>query len=186
MAPGDDRRDARREPVGPGRFGQHAAGVGVAALGNRATAGRRAAGVFTRYQSEVGHELARIIESVDPANLCGERGGDHQLDPAQGLQSLYQRLEPPLGHRIAQVAFDAFKAIARRSHRFHVFLKDDLLHRLIQLDTRNPAHVRRCPSGLACIAYPRAKQEGFELVTCARLRLLGVLTCACRWRIRRS
>src|SRR5213593_3865506 len=57
VAPAQRVAQPRRMPIAPGRLHDHAAQVGVAGLGNAATAYPRAARVFARDRAAIAHKL---------------------------------------------------------------------------------------------------------------------------------
>jgi hypothetical protein len=65
VTPGDDGGHACGQPVVPSGFDQGFAGVAVAGLGDASLSARVGAGVFTGYQAQIAHEVARALEALD-------------------------------------------------------------------------------------------------------------------------
>ena len=65
--------DARNALIGPRRFGEQPPRVRIAGLGDPAAADARPTRVFRRDEAEVGHQLARMTEPREVAELGDER-----------------------------------------------------------------------------------------------------------------
>ena len=61
--------DPRGEPVAPGRLDQDTAGFAIAGLGDAAAADAGATGMFTGHETDIGHELAGVVETGEIADL---------------------------------------------------------------------------------------------------------------------
>src|SRR6185436_1169364 len=83
------------EPVVPGRFDQQPACVAVARLGDAAPARALAAGVLRGHETQVAHELARVFEAVEVADLRNQADRGDSGYAAQRLQGADHRLEAP-------------------------------------------------------------------------------------------
>src|SRR5271163_4699132 len=67
--------DPSREAITPGRLDQQSTGRAVARLGEAAAFDAGPARMLRRHQTEIGHQLARIGETREVAQLGDQRGG---------------------------------------------------------------------------------------------------------------
>jgi hypothetical protein len=67
-----------------------------------------------RYQTEIGHELARIGEAGDVAEFSNQGGRGHHTHAAQCLQRLHHCCERPLRQRCFDVCLQAVASCRRR------------------------------------------------------------------------
>src|SRR3954469_7151001 len=86
LAAGETARDPGRSTVMPGRLDQEPAGVLAAGLGDRTAALALAGGMLGRDDAEVAHDLRRVPEAAEVANLGAQTGGGQGVDPAQAHQ----------------------------------------------------------------------------------------------------
>ena len=115
--------------VGPGAFDEHAAGVAVASLGDRALPAGGAAGVLGGDEADEGGELARRVEAREIAQLRDDGDGDGVLHTPQGLQRLDKRPEAPGGDVVAEFGFESVQAVGGLGAGAQGLLEDDLLGR---------------------------------------------------------
>ena len=86
LAASEAARDPRRPAVVPGRLDQQPAGVLAAGLGDRPAPAALAGGVLGRHDAEIAHDLRRVPEAVEVADLRAQPGGGQRVDPAQTHQ----------------------------------------------------------------------------------------------------
>lgn len=162
----------------PGNLDQRAACRPVASLGDGTLATALAGGVFAGREAEIGHELARVFEALEAVNLGHQRHGGDELDATHGLQRLDQWPVCPVLEGVAQGLFETADAGGGVVDGMQVFLEDDLLGRLRQLEVAQPAHVRGGPGRLAAVGNAVAQQECLEAVACIALLSDGVVAGA--------
>lgn len=126
MAPLDDATDLGREAVGPGRFDEDLAGVAIAGLRDATKSAGSAGAVFAVRHAQLGHELARVLETGQFADFGDQADGDGELHAAQGLDRLRHRIKPPCGSGFAQRRLQAFTARHAFIDGASVFLEGDL------------------------------------------------------------
>ena len=86
--------DACRVAVRPGRFDQDTPGVGVAGASDSALGAALATGALARHQPEEGHQLLRMGEAAQVAELCNERYCTDEVDATQGEYLIFCVFEP--------------------------------------------------------------------------------------------
>jgi hypothetical protein len=94
--------DSSLEAIVPGRFGQEPARVRVSRLGDAAAAGSFAARALRRDQAEIAHELARMREAREVADLGHQADRRDRGHSSKCLQCTDRRLEAPAGDRALQ------------------------------------------------------------------------------------
>ena len=132
VSPGDDRAHPSVMPVVPGHLHQHAPRSAVAGLGDGALPALAARAVFAGHQAEVGHQLARVLETHEVLQLRDDGDGRDQLHTAHGLQRLHDGREGPGGQLVAQGLLEPGDASGRLVDAVQILLEADLLGRLRQ------------------------------------------------------
>lgn len=98
--------DARRELVGPRRFGQKMPHLPVSGLGDPESTLRRAGGLFAGDEPDEAHELARRREASPVADLAGQGEGAQAVDTSIGSEAGDVFGEDPLLEVGNEVGFD--------------------------------------------------------------------------------
>src|SRR5437867_1245429 len=122
----DVSRDLGGEAVGPGALDESATGVAVAGLGDGALAPALSAGGLARVKTEEGGELAGVVEAGEVADLGDHDGGDGELNAAQSLESLDERIQTPGGDVLFELGVETLDALHLLVDGAHRFLEDDL------------------------------------------------------------
>ena len=100
--------------------------MGVARLGNRPPVAMGAAGMLTGHQTDKGHQLPRRIKAREvPQFGQGRNAGEH-------VQAARLRLQRPTRQRLLQLFLQPLDPGLGLLHRVHVFLKHDLLGRMLE------------------------------------------------------
>lgn len=87
--------------------------VFVAGLGDAAKASSAPGAVFAGCDAQPGHELARMIEARQIAELGDQADGDGELHAAQVLDGLHHRILAACGRRFAQSRLQIRKTLHR-------------------------------------------------------------------------
>ena len=90
------------KPITPSRFGQDAADVRIAGLGNSPSLAMIAAGMLAGHQTDEGHQLPRRVKARDISQLRHGRHGGEGVHPAQGHHTARLRLQRPALQRLLQ------------------------------------------------------------------------------------
>jgi hypothetical protein len=115
------------EAIVPRRFRQQAARMRIAGLGDRTPADALATGGFGRHQAQIAHQLARMREPTDVADLGDQPNSRNFVDAAQGLQRSHDRLEAPARDRLAQCCRQPLNTRVGAADRLAVFGEGDLI-----------------------------------------------------------
>ncbi len=170
--------DLGRVAIGLGGLDEGAAGMRVAALRNPAEPTTVAGGVLAGREPEVSHELARLVEAREIAEL-GDRGdGDDELHAAQRLQRLDDRVQAPALRVPEQFGLEALQLLGALIGGAHIFLEHDLLSRRRDHELGEPAQVSGVPVGAPGIAGTYTGERSPERARRASLSAsrLSVLT----------
>lgn len=97
------RADAGLHAVAPGALDQRAPGKTAARLGDPAPPDAGAAGMLRRGQSQIGHQLPRIVETLEVPDLGHHRHRDDEADTAHRLNGVYYRREAPAGQKVCDL-----------------------------------------------------------------------------------
>ena len=84
--------------------------------------------------------------------------------PRRLMQRLHERLQAPVGQRVAHGLLEPCDARGGLGDRVQVFLEPDLLSRVLHLHRGQPAQVRRRPGALAGVGDAVAQQQRLEPV----------------------
>jgi hypothetical protein len=168
----NDAADLRGVAVAPRRFDQQAPGVAVAGLGDAALALLAAAAVLAGHDAQPAHQLARIVEAREVADLGDQAQGDGELHPAQRLQGLDGGIEAPGRCRLAQHRFQTLALRQPVLDRAPVLLEGQLRADLRKGELRQPAPMRVTPVGVAGVTHAMHEQERLQpLLGLARIGL---------------
>jgi hypothetical protein len=107
----------------------------------------------------------RCIGLVAPLVMDGPINGDG-FRASQCHQILNHRPECRLCGCSFKLLVKGIDALAQHFYRVDVFLKNDLLHRLTELQLFQPAVMRLGPVGFVRIALAIPEQEGKQLLLC--------------------
>jgi hypothetical protein len=86
-----------------------------------------AARVLRSHQAQVGHQLARIGEPGEIADLRGDRHCDDQADPTHRLHGLDHRRDRPGRQQFLNLALQALEPCLGILHCWDLALQDDVL-----------------------------------------------------------
>ncbi len=141
--------DLCRIPISPRAFDQRASGVAVPGLGDPALPPPLSGRVLRGREAEVAHQLARGVEPREIPEFGDHDDGTGELDPAQRLDRLDHRVQPPALHLLVQLGLQALQSLVLFGDGAHVLLENDLLgpgrtHHLGQ-----PAEMPRLKSRIA-------------------------------------
>src|SRR5277367_159254 len=107
--------DPSREAITPGRLDQQSTGRAVARLGEAAAFDAGPARMLRRHQTEIGHQLARIGETREVAQLGDERCRIDQSHAAHRLQRRHNRASVQSGSIAAICAVSRSRRTAAAS-----------------------------------------------------------------------
>src|SRR5438552_2759867 len=128
--------------------------------------GRVSAGVLTRGEAEVAHELARGVEAGEVAELRDRRDGHGELHATERLKGFDDWIEPPrLGLR-EQLGLEALQQVGAFGDGAHVLLEDDLLRGRGKDETSEPAQMLGAPIRPARVADYVAEQHRLQAEAC--------------------
>ena len=130
--------DPRGRAVGPGAFDQHAARTLVPSLCDATTMRPCAGRVFGRDQSEIAHELTRVIETAKVAGFRSDRNGGDEADAAHGLNGFDPRRQRPTRQRVRYLRLQSGEPYAGIVDKIYRFLQHDPMRRLIERKRRQP------------------------------------------------
>jgi len=136
--------------------------VGIARFGDPAAADARPAGVLRGDQAEVRHQLPRMGEPSNVADLRDEAHRRHKRDPAQGLQGLYHRRPTPCGRELPELVGEPLDAAFGFVDRVAVLLQRDVLEGETDTEIGQPAAIRARPTGASRVATILAEQERLQ------------------------
>ena len=156
------RRHFRGMAIGPRGLDQRAPRAPIARFGNPALAPRPTTGVLRRNEADEGGQLPRVVKAREIAELGDDGDRDEELDAAQGLQRLHDRIEPPRGRALEEFRLEALEAIDLFIDGAHGFLKDDLLRRRRTHDLREVPAMGVVPGRAPDVVPAQAQQERFQ------------------------
>src|ERR1051325_2330783 len=111
LAPLDLLGDLRSVTIGLRGFDENAARMAVARLRDAAEPAPVTARILTRREPEIAHELTRIVEAGQVAEL-GDRGDRHrELHAAECLQGFDDRIEAPRLRLLEQLGLQALQQL---------------------------------------------------------------------------
>ena len=151
-----------RIAVRPGPFDQRPTGMGIASLREAALASALATGICRWRQAQIIHELSRVIEAGQVAELSD--GGDRhrQLHTTEGLERVNHRAEPPGGAPLVEFLGKTLEPVGVLGDCPDLCLEDDWLGWGGTDDLAEPAQVRRAPGGPTGIPDIMPQQKGFQ------------------------
>src|SRR5439155_7313781 len=97
--------------VGPGSLDEYASGVGVPSLGDAPLTTALPRSVFTGDETQVAHELSRILEAGEVAQFGHQGDGGEELHAAPGLKGFHYWQPAPALHQGGKVGFQALHAL---------------------------------------------------------------------------
>ena len=115
-----------------------------------------------RNEADEGGQLPRVVKAREIAEFGDDGDRDEELDAAQGLQRLHDRIETPRGRALEEFRVEALEAIDLFIDGPHGFLKDDLLRRRRTHDLREVAAVRVVPGRAPDIVPAQSEEERFQ------------------------
>ena len=121
-----------------------------------------ATGGFRRREAQVLHQFAWGIKADEIAELCDQGDGDGELDAAQHLSVVDDRIQAPQAHLLFEFLLQALETFGDRVDRANVLLKDKLLRRGGADPLGEPSERGGSPVGTAAIAAIVSQQKGFE------------------------
>ena len=174
LATGEFLADFGRDGVVLGTFGQKPALMAVAATGDATQALVRAAGGLGGNQAQIGHELARVLEAVNIAQLTDSDHGSDQLETAEGHESLHRGFEPPVFQESEHGSFNALDSIMSGVDALEVFFENGLHGRVWQNQLAQVTHVRLTPISFALVTEAVAQEKAFETMTATAMVIDGI------------
>lgn len=141
--------DTRGMTVRPGALDKHMANAAIARLGDAAPSNRVAGGSLTRHQTQIAHQLARVVEPAHVADLSNERHGDDEFDATQRLKRANDGRQRPARQKLLDRRFDAPNPFLRDPDRVDQFLQCDLVGWMIEALLLKPPKVAGAPCRLA-------------------------------------
>jgi hypothetical protein len=115
--------------------------------------------MLRRYEVEIGHQLAGIVEAGEVADLGNHRCGDDESYTTHGLHSLDHRCHRPLRRQLFDLLGQAVYPGLDVGHGMNVILQDELARRVIEANRGQPAPVSQGPTLLAGVDPPMPQQE---------------------------
>ena len=113
-------------------------------------------------QAEVRHQLARMREPANIADLRDETHRRDKRDPAQRLQRLDDRGPPPRGRELPELVGEALDTAFGFVDRVAVLLQRDVLQGEGETEVGQPPAIRSGPAGATRIAAVLPEQEGLQ------------------------
>src|SRR4029077_13454779 len=144
--------DAGWVAVIPGRLDEDAANVTVAGLCDRAEASLGTGGVLGGHQPQVSHQLARMREAPEVAELGDDGGGGDQIEPTERPHGADERVHPPVLDLLRQRLAQALHASLTFTDRLAVLGEGNVLGLVSEGHFREVAFMGRRPRGLAAVA----------------------------------
>src|SRR2546426_11409991 len=115
-------------------------------------------------EAEVAHQLARSVEPREIPEFGDHDDGTGELDPAQRLDRLDHRGQPPARHLLVQLGLQALQSLVLLGDGAHVLLENDLLRPGRTHHLGQPAEMRGIPVGPTLVANVLPQQERLEPV----------------------
>jgi len=101
----------------------------VSGLGDATALDRITGRAFRGHETQIAHQLARIAEPRQIAQLGQNRDSGNQIDAPHRLQRCGHFGERPLGHGVADRLFQTLDALLFLTHPFKKLFKGDALSR---------------------------------------------------------
>jgi hypothetical protein len=130
----------------PGAFDKHSACGAVSSFGDAATIDGVASRPLGWHQTKVGHELARVSETAEIADLGQHGGGRYEANPAHGLDRLDDRHQRPTSREFGDGQFDAGEPLQAVADSAKPFLQHEVMGVMFEALLREPTQVSK-PSG---------------------------------------
>jgi hypothetical protein len=102
--------------------------------------------VFTWYQTEVGHQLARVIKPPQVTDFCDEADCDALGNAPQSLKRLHQWRQAPFWHQLTDLVIDLCPPRHCLIHSVQVILQRVLLGGVVKRLIRKPSTVHLSPA----------------------------------------
>ena len=151
----EELAQSRRIAVLPRRFGEKAARMGIAGLGDATAAHGVAAGVLGGHQSEVAHQMPRMGKALDVADFRDQANGADGVDTAQRAQGRHDRCKAPSATGLYQCLIQAAQAFVGSLRRQDIFGERQLIASVFERLIGQPVRVGLVPGGLARIESGR-------------------------------
>lgn len=142
---------------------QHAPCPFVAGTGQWPDSSPGTTEAFTRCQTDIGHQLPGVIETLEIAQFGHHTGGDQQLDAPERLHRFDQGIEAPSAHLVGEFVVEPFQALVAFHNGVEHFPEHRVLCRGGHHQFREPADVRGRPVGGAGVPDIVPQQERLEL-----------------------
>src|SRR5262245_56840666 len=113
--------------VGPRPLDEGSARKGVAGFGDGTLATALATGVLTGGETQIAHQLSRVVEPGEVAEFSDEGDGHRELDAAQSLQRLDDGRQAPGLDLVLELGLKALEAFVVFGHGPDILLEDNLL-----------------------------------------------------------
>ena len=156
--------DPSLHAVVPGTLDQHPTRERVAGLGDPAAADRAAARAFARHQAEIGHELARLGEATEVADLGGDGHGHDLADATHGLERSNDRRQRPARQQVRDLLGQSGHPPLRVLDGVDIVLQHDLLGWMREAQRRQPPSIGQGPGGPAGIDPAMPQQEALQML----------------------
>ena len=126
---------------------------------------------LARRQPEIGHELARVGEAMEVADLRDQSDGRDRGDAAQGLNGGDDLRQRPGGQQLLHLPGQPVAARLRLVHRLHKLLEGDLPRRMFEALSREPKAMLARPMLAVGIDASVPQKEAQHLLTRTPQRL---------------
>lgn len=128
-----------------GAFDQKPAGMRIAALGDSALPTIWAAGGFAGHKPKIGHELPRMVESMERTQFGDGDHGGHDLEALEGHESFHRGFQSPGRQEVRHGSFASLNPRFRVRYRHEAFFQDCFHSRMGQSEVSEVAHVGGSP-----------------------------------------
>ena len=119
--------------------------------------------MFRGHQTEIGHQLAGIVEAAQISGLGDQGDGDDQGDATHGLQGLDHGRHGPTREQLLDLPGQSIAPGLGVLDGMDGVLQHDLSGRMLETDRRQPASVRQRPIP-AMADMPVAEQKPGQLL----------------------
>jgi hypothetical protein len=119
---------------------------------------------FARRQPQIGHELARIGEALEVADLGDESDGRDHCDPTQGLNGGNDLGKRPEGQKFLHLLCQAITPRLRFVRRLHQLLEGDLSRWVLETLRREPKPMLARPMLAVGINASVSQKEAQQLL----------------------
>jgi hypothetical protein len=130
-----------------------------------------------RHQPEIGHQLARIGKAREVAQFGDQCGGIDQRHAAHRLQRCHDRSQRPVRQHRLDLCRQPIASRLGSFDRRDVILEHNVMHRLLELEPRQPTAMQLGPCRPPVMAA-LPQQEARQLLACPTQRMHRVETGA--------